>query len=69
MSLATVVGNIGREADLRTADFTVRVRVTDAKVAYGSPRYTVVPVAGSGSTTVDACRLTFAPRQFTDAAK
>ena len=66
MDIKTIAANIGREADLRTADFTaVRVRITDAKLAYGQVRYTVVPVNGQGSATVDSCRVVnISPRPF-----
>lgn len=57
MRLTDVVANIGKRADLRTAEFTVRVLVVDAKVQYGSVRYVVTPVSGEGQATVDAVRL------------
>ena len=60
MTLKDAVGMIGQEADLRTEGraLVVRVKVVDAKQAYGQFRFTVEPVAGSGQVTVDASRLT-----------
>lgn len=58
MTMVEAVGMVGKEADLRTADFmSVRVRIMDAKQAYGSFRFVVTPVSGQGAATVDASRL------------
>ena len=61
MTLKDAVGMIGREANLRTEGraLEIRVKVVDAKAAYGAFRFTVEPVMGSGQVTVDAGRLTF----------
>lgn len=61
MTLKDAVGMIGTDAVLRTEGraLCVGVKVVDAKQAYGSFRFTVEPITGSGQVTVDASRLTF----------
>ena len=48
---------IGRVGQVDAAGLTVDVTVVDAKQAYGVTRYLVIPVAGQGSTWVNADRV------------
>lgn len=57
MSAAELSKYIGREGDLSTNEILVRVRVEDAKSAYGRTRFLVKPCAGSGTVWVDAERV------------
>ena len=44
-------------ATLRIERITIQVEVLDYHPAWGSDRWTVRPIAGSGEQTVDASRL------------
>lgn len=57
MTLAQHVSFIGCTADIESAGLTIRVNITDVKQAYGVVRYSVTPVAGSGSQWVNADRV------------
>lgn len=59
MNVLQIAKLIGREATLKIESLSVRVIVRDAKTAYGSLRFDVEPIAGSGRQTVDQSRLTF----------
>jgi len=50
---------IGRMAWVNQNGLTILVRVENAKLSYGSVRYLVTPVSGTGSVWVDAGRVSF----------
>jgi hypothetical protein len=59
MSTVELAKMLGKEADLYTAEgLRVKVRIEDAKVAYGSTRVRVTPVNGVGFAWVDRSRVT-----------
>lgn len=51
---------VGKAAMWRTEDVTVPVTLDDVKHGFGSFRFLVSPVGGSGSQWVDESRLSFA---------
>lgn len=57
MNASTLAANIGKTASLLTNDLFVSIRIIDAKSAYGSIRYLVQPIAGSGMVWVSADRV------------
>ncbi|MDP3768821.1 MAG: hypothetical protein Q8S13_12465 [Dehalococcoidia bacterium] len=60
---------IGAEADFAAeGGLTFRVRVRDAKVAWGETRVAVEPVAGAGRTWVAAHRVRVCPAGRKDGA-
>lgn len=59
MTIKMIARNIGKTADLRVEGFVIQVVVEDGKLAYGSVRYQVRPVAGSGLEWVSVERLRF----------
>ncbi len=61
MTMTEAVKLIGTKAMLVTEGrvLTVPVTIMDAKTAYGAFRFTVTPVGGKGTVTVDASRLQF----------
>ena len=50
---------IGRMAWVNQNGLTILVRVENAKLSYGSVRYLVTPVSGTGSVWVDSSRVSF----------
>jgi hypothetical protein len=50
---------IGKTGLLSASVLSVRVTITDAKIAYGNVRYLVTPVSGTGSVWVDSSRVSF----------
>lgn len=49
---------IGRTGEITLEGFTVPVRITDAKVAYGGTRLEVTPIHGAGTKWVEERRVT-----------
>ena len=60
MNTSQLAKLIGREATLagRRNEFCTAVRILDAKIVYGCLRYQVTPLQGTGSTWVNAERIT-----------
>lgn len=50
--------NIDKYADLDIGNLTIRIKITDAKQAYGHTRYRIVPINGSGAIWVAHFKLT-----------
>ncbi len=60
MTATELSKNTGKEAEYHIHDqkFTITVRIVDSKMAYGSLRYKIEAVKGTGSTWVSDARLT-----------
>ena len=57
MTTAQLAQLIGREGLLETNGLRVAVTITDVKQAYGRTRYTVTPLHGHGTATVENSRV------------
>lgn len=59
MSVAQLAGAIGKMGYMtaKTEGLTIRIRVTDAKTAYGSERLQVTSVAGGPTCWVESWRV------------
>jgi hypothetical protein len=57
MTTAQTAQLIGREGLLATNGLQVAVTITDVKQAYGRTRYTVTPLHGHGTATVEDFRV------------
>lgn len=55
--------SIGLTGQLQSDRLTVSVRILDAKTAYGSIRYQVSPISGTGSVWVDSSRVTIEQKE------
>jgi hypothetical protein len=53
--------SIGKIASILFDSIRVNVRILDGKTAYGTPRYLITPVSGTGSQWVNADRVSINP--------
>lgn len=59
MTALELAANIGKLGSIPVNGLTVHVHIMDGKVSYGTPRYLVTPVSGTGSVWVDSSRVSF----------
>jgi hypothetical protein len=57
MTTAQMAQLIGREGLLATNGLQVAVKITNVKQSYGRTRYTVTPLHGHGTATVEDFRV------------
>lgn len=57
MTASELIKVIGKPATVRIESLSIACVITDCKQVYGSVRYQVQPVAGSGSQWIDASRV------------
>lgn len=60
---------IGKIANIDQGGLSVDVKILDAKQSYGTTRYLVTPMAGSGEIWVNADRVTIAGNAGCDSVR
>lgn len=57
MTVLELTQRIGQLGSIPVNGLTVYVHIMDGKVSYGTPRYLITPVSGTGSQWVNADRV------------